>query len=53
MTGYGFGFYRYGLWFGFGQIRFRRWAVDLCLFTHLWDQYPENGYIKYWFTVGK
>ncbi len=54
ITGYGLGLYRYGVWFGFGQIQFRRWAVDLCLFKRpviLGGR--EVNYSKYWLTVGK
>jgi hypothetical protein len=42
---YGVGFYRYGMWFGFGQVRFRRWVVDICLFKR------ADGYNKLWLTL--
>jgi hypothetical protein len=50
---YGFGFYQYGAWFGFGQVRFRRWGVDICLlkFQPGEGNFP-NGYNKYWLTLG-
>ena len=49
---YGFGFYRHGAWFGFGQIQFRRWAIDLCLLKSTFGgQYPD-GYSRYWLTFG-
>ena len=44
---YGFGLYRHGAWFGVGQIRFRRWAVDVCLLKR------ADGYNKLWVTVGQ
>jgi hypothetical protein len=50
--GYGFGFYRHGMWFGFGQVRFRRWAVDICLLRMAHDVYP-GGYNRHWFTVSR
>ncbi len=61
--GYGFGFYRcpggpagsrvsgvWGMWFGFGQIQFRRWGVDICL---LMKNIPGYGrYNRFWFSLG-
>ncbi|KKK91852.1 hypothetical protein LCGC14_2708770 [marine sediment metagenome] len=44
---YGFGLYPHGVWFGFGQIQFRRRAIDLCLFKRV------DGYNKLWLTVGQ
>jgi hypothetical protein len=52
VMGYGFGFYRdhitgtCGLYFGFGQVQFRRWAAAICLLKR------EDGYNRHWFTVG-
>lgn len=51
MFGYGLGFYRWGMWFGFGQIRFCRWAIDLCLFKRAIE--GAEPYNRYWFTVGR
>ncbi len=50
--GYGFGLYRWGVWFGIGQIQLRSWAVDMCLFKMFSDDYP-NGYNKHWLTVDR
>ncbi len=47
LLGYGFGCYRYGAWFGFGQVRFRRWAIDICLLKR------PSGYNKIWWTLGR
>ncbi len=45
--GYGFGFYRYGMWFGFGQIQFRRlsWGFDVCF---LKKRIGAERYNRFW-----
>lgn len=47
---YGFGLYRRdgscGIWFGFGQLNFCPWMIDLCLLK------LPSGHYKHWFTVG-
>lgn len=45
--GYGWGFYKWGMWFGFGQIQFTRWIVTLCLFK------LPGGYNRHWIEIGK
>ena len=48
--GCGFGFYRWGAWFGFGQIQFDR-GITICLFKN-YTVYPR-GYNRQWLRVGR
>lgn len=48
LGGYGFGFYRYGVWFGFGQIQLRRWGFDLCFLKKRID---GELYNRFWFST--
>ena len=60
MTRYGFGFYRshstnsVGVWFGVGQLDFRKWMVSLN-----WGNKPfESGgqminYPRHWWSIGR
>ena len=46
--GYGLGFYRHGMWFGFGQIQFRKWGFDVCF---LKKRIATERYNRFWLST--